>query len=443
MLESLPEEWEDIALLRYSSVEPVKEHDLSIRPVFKLEQYQDGSFFLCTDTWQQTFLDQLLNNPVFRKTFDKHTIYAYRQVDFLTKWKLHNCPKVDVSVKANSGNYKELDSVPYNKWKTMPESKGIKIFTSKNPIGISFTLKSGNIELFTKGLEDRDYGFDVMKMVVVKHPNAEKLSPLKVIEKNIADMSFFKEPFIYLQGLYVEQMERLEEHAMEMGTDIEEVIASTAENLGNKDSKKEKDANIHVDEDKLESAKEILDAFNADELQEIADQKDKLIEVLNDFNSAEDETKESKVRQTIGYIGELIYKLYLESKGKTFTHSAVEGVGEYDFHNATDHTYIDIKTTIYSLKDGTAPFYLHRSQNVFMQKHPDEKYRVVRISLTDLGLKQTYERLRDIYGPDANPLEDPRLEAECQKLAKKYWNKAKIEEFDAVSPEYAIRIEKK
>ena len=443
ILESLPEEWEDIALLRYSSVEPVKEHDLSIRPVFTLEQYQDSSFFLCTDTWQQTFLDMLLYNTGFRKTFDKYTVYAYRQVDFLSKWKLHNCPKVDVSVKANSGNYKELDSAPYNKWKTMPESKGIKIFTSKNPIGISFTLKSGNTELFTKGLEDREYGFDVMKMVVVKHPNAEKLSPLKVIEKNIADMSFFKEPFIYLQGLYVEQMERLEEHAMEMGTDIEEVIASTAKNSGNKDSKKEKDANIHVDEDKLESVKEILDAFNADELQEIADQKDKLLEVLNDFNAAEDETKESKVRQTIGYIGELIYKLYLESKGKTFTHSAVEGVGEYDFHNETDHTYIDIKTTIYSLKDGTAPFYLHRSQNVFMQKHPDEKYRVVRISLTDLGLKQTYERLRDTYGPEANPLENPRLEAECQKVAKKYWNKAKIEEFDAVSPEYAIRIEKK
>ena len=56
--------------------------------------------------------------------------------------------------------------------------------------------------------------------------------------------------------------------------------------------------------------------------------------------------------------------MYLESKGKTFTHAAIEGVGEYDFHNETDHTYIDIKTTIYSLKDGTAPFYLHRSQNV-------------------------------------------------------------------------------
>lgn len=443
ILESLPEDWDEIALFRYSSEEPIKEHDLSIHPVFTLEAYRNDSFFLCTDTWQQTFLEMLLYNAGFRKTFDKYTVYAYRQVDFLTKWKLHNCPKVDVSVKANSGNYKELESAPYNKWKAMPESKGIKIFTSKKPIGISFTLKSGNTELFTKGLEDRDYGYELMKMVVVKHPNADKLSPLKVIEKNISDMNFFKEPFIYLQGLYVEQMERLEEHAMEMGTDIEEVIASTAKNSGNKDSKKEKDANIHVDEDKLESVKEILDAFTADELQEIADQKDKLIEVLNDFNSAEDETRESKVRQTIGYIGELIYKLYLESKGKTFTHVAVEGVGEYDFHNETDHTYIDIKTTIYSLKDGTAPFYLHRSQNVFMQKHPDEKYRVVRISLTDLGLKQTYEKIRDTYGPEANPLEDPRLEAECQKVARKYWRKAKIEEFDAVSPEYAIRIEKK
>lgn len=443
ILESLPEDWDDIILLRYSSTEPVKENDMSIHPVFTLEKYQENSFFLYTETWQHAFLEMLLYNPNFRKTFEKYAVYAYRQVDFLSKWKLHNRPKVEVSIKANDGNYTELNSAPYNRWKTMPESKGIKIFTSKKPIGISFTVKSGSYEMFSKGLENRDYGYELMKMVVVKYPNAEKLSPLKVIEKNIADMDFFKEPFIYLQGLYVEQMEKLEEHAIEMGTDIEEVIASTAKSTGDKSSKKDSEANVYVDEEKIDSVKEILDAFNADELKEIAEQKDKLLEVLNDFASAEDETKESKVRQTIGYIGELIYKLYLESKGKVFTHSAVEGVGEYDFHNETDHTYIDIKTTIYSLKDGTAPFYLHRSQNVFMQKHPDEKYRVVRISLTDLGLKQTYEKIRDTYGPEANPLEDPRLEAECQKVARKYWRKAKIEEFDAVSPEYAIRIEKK
>ena len=33
-------------------------------------------------------------------------------------------------------------------------------------------------------------------------------------------------------------------------------------------------------------------------------------------------------------------------------------------------------------------FYLPRSQNVFMQKHPDSKYHIVRISLIDLNLKK-------------------------------------------------------
>ena len=36
-----------------------------------------------------------------------------------------------------------------------------------------------------------------------------------------------------------------------------------------------------------------------------------------------------------------------------------------------------------------------------------------------------------------------RLRARCEKLAEKYWRGAQIEEFDALSPEYAIRIEQK
>ena len=105
--------------------------------------------------------------------------------------------------------------------------------------------------------------------------------------------------------------------------------------------------------------------------------------------------------------------------------------------------FVDVKTTLYSLKDGTAPFYLHRSQNVFMQKHPDSKYHIVRISLIDLNLKKSYEELRDTYGKDANPQENPRLKKRCEDVAKRYWRGAKIEEFDALSPEYAIRIEQK
>ena len=164
------------------------------------------------------------------------------------------------------------------------------------------------------------------------------------------------------------------------------------------------------------------------------------------FN-AEEEEKESQVRQTIGFIGELIYSHYLENKklvkDKDFVHAALEGVGEYDFEIKSEKMFVDVKTTLYSLKDGTAPFYLHRSQNVFMQKHPDSKYHIVRISLIDLNLKKSYEELRDTYGKDANPLENPRLKKRCEDVAKRYWRGAKIEEFDALSPEYAIRIEQK
>ena len=78
-----------------------------------------------------------------------------------------------------------------------------------------------------------------------------------------------------------------------------------------------------------------------------------------------------------------------------------------------------------------------------MQKHPDSKYHIVRISLIDLNLKKSYEELRDTYGKEANPMEDKRLRARCEALAKKYWRGVQIEEFDALSPEYAIRIEQK
>ena len=159
------------------------------------------------------------------------------------------------------------------------------------------------------------------------------------------------------------------------------------------------------------------------------------------------EEKESQVRQTIGFIGELIYSHYLENKklvkDNDFVHAALEGVGEYDFEIKTEKMFVDVKTTLYSLKDGTAPFYLHRSQNIFMQKHPDSKYHIVRISLIDLNLKKSYEELRDTYGKDANPLENPHLRKRCEAIAKRYWRGAKIEEFDALSPEYAIRIEQK
>jgi len=161
------------------------------------------------------------------------------------------------------------------------------------------------------------------------------------------------------------------------------------------------------------------------------------------MSEAEEEEKESKVRKTIGFIGELIYSHYLESLHKEYVHAALEGVGEYDFEIKSDNTFVDVKTTLYSLKDGTAPFYLHRSQNSYMQMHPNSNYHIVRISLLDLNLQKSYEELRNLYGKDANPMENKHLRKDCEKVAKKYWQGAKIEEFDALAPEYSIHIEKK
>ena len=196
--------------------------------------------------------------------------------------------------------------------------------------------------------------------------------------------------------------------------------------------------------DKIESLNEIANNFDEDEMKDLIDNMDKVKQILDDVI---EEEKESQVRQTIGFIGELIYSHYLENKklvkDKDFIHAALEGVGEYDFEIKPEKMFVDVKTTLYSLKDGTAPFYLHRSQNVFMQKHPDSKYHIVRISLNDLNLKKSYEELRDTYGKDANPLENPHLKKRCEEVAKRYWRGARIEEFDALSPEYAIRIEQK
>ena len=78
-----------------------------------------------------------------------------------------------------------------------------------------------------------------------------------------------------------------------------------------------------------------------------------------------------------------------------------------------------------------------------MQQHPDAKYHIVRISLKDLQLVSSYNELKAEFGTDANPLEDPLLRKRCEKIAARYWMGARIDEFDALSPEYAIKIYQK
>lgn len=146
----------------------------------------------------------------------------------------------------------------------------------------------------------------------------------------------------------------------------------------------------------------------------------------------------SQVNQTNNYIGELIYESYLLKLGKKYDYASLRGVEDYDFEIIGEKTFVEVCTHQYSIKDGVAPFRLLRSQIEFMQMHPDSKYHIVRISLDDLNIK--YRNLYDTYGKEANPMENDNLRRACKKLAEHYWMGAKIEVFEALSPEYEIKI---
>lgn len=441
IIDRLPEGIVNMVFLRYTGNVECRNKSLdSICPTFTLEEYDKESCFLSIYSWTPIFLDMLMNDKKVQNFFVNEVVFAYEGLELLSKHKLHKSPKLEVSVKAHEGDYNEIATEPYQIWKNMPESIGILIKTSKKPIGINFTMLKNREQVFSKAIDNKEFGYDTNGLVVVQYPNTEKISAIKMIEKHIADMEFFQQPFIVLQGLYVDQLEKLEQIAEEKGTDIATIVQTSEKSISNTG---DNDANLKVDEDKLDNIKELAESFDADELMELADKKDMILEILHEMQEVDDETQESQVRQTIGYIGELIYEQYLLAQGKDYKYAAIEGIGDYDFHNITDRIYVDVKTTLYSLKDGTAPFYLHKSQNTFMQKHPNEKYHIVRISLNDLDLQKSYERIRDIYGKEANPMIDERLKEDCLKIAKKYWRGAKIEQFDALSPEYSIKIEKK
>ena len=67
----------------------------------------------------------------------------------------------------------------------------------------------------------------------------------------------------------------------------------------------------------------------------------------------------------------------------------------------------------------------------------------IRISLKDISIIPQYERIIGLYGKEEDPHHNERLREACEELARNYWRGVEIEEFDAVSPEYSIRIERK
>lgn len=473
IIEKLPSDYTVMPFLRYTgNVAPLENEFETPKPLFTLERYQDGGSFLSWYSWAGSqFQDRLNGSKKLAKFIKDNVVYIYGDNELLFNHGFKKNPRWNVQTAVDIKDFPEHDDPVYRIWKKSEESKGITIHISDKPIMINFNIMSSNASIFADKMHDSEFGYEPGKRVVIQQPNKDGLSLMKTIAKYIGSMEFFKEPFIALQSLYVDQWELLqqggnggdnegngksnidltnssltEEQAQEA---INKISTETAENIDqvNNITKQLNGEELDKLNEVAEPIKELIEGLDKEDLERLAEKKDKILQMMDDLSEAEEEEKESQVRQTIGFIGELIYSHYLENKklvkDKDFVHAALEGVGEYDFEIKSEKMFVDVKTTLYSLKDGTAPFYLHRSQNVFMQKHPDSKYHIVRISLIDLNLKKSYEELRDTYGKDANPLENPRLKKRCEDVAKRYWRGAKIEEFDALSPEYAIRIEQK
>ena len=320
----------------------------------------------------------------------------------------------------------------------MSASKGIKIYITPNKVHRKVSLKTLEKTYSFDQSKDKETGFTTDKHVVITYPNSKGQKIMKALEYVAGKAEFFQAPFLALQALYVEEVDLLQDIAEKEKTTIEEVVKraskSTSDSAGKGDGS---------GDNMSPAMKKIAENLSLEELDKFAENINKIREMLED----EDEEKQSFVRQMIGYIGELIYENYLKAKGIQYEFSADESEGAYDFripgNSEKETVYVDIKTNLYSFADGTVPFYIHSSQGIFLQKHPDAKYRIVRISLEDLNLKKAYIRIRDLYGKeDVNPRENASVKEECQKIAKNYWKSAKIQEFEGNSHEYLIRIEK-
>ena len=193
---------------------------------------------------------------------------------------------------------------------------------------------------------------------------------------------------------------------------------------------------------------EIVDKFNEDELKKIAEASQDLRDFLEELEQEEEKDRDSAISSIIGYIGELIYEQYLVQNQIKYEFSADNGIAQYDFvvypSTSGKERYVDVKTTRNTLTDGHSPMYIHKAQDEFLKSHPGVIYRFIRVSLHDLKdeLEKEYEMLRDRYGSGADP-RNPKnvgLRKECQDIAKKYWLRANISDFEDASPIYRIEF---
>ena len=437
LLDQLPENTIPLPVLRFTAGFQKDEDGLPCQ-ILSFELLAENRQLMAYDNVYEN-ARQIEGKPALRNLFRQNQIIGYT-INYLTSQELNNETRYLIRTTAEKKDYPEWSSKVYNQWKETDESNGVRVFISGDPVSIMLSVTDEATGDHVLDLTSRNdlFGYDIEgKTVVIQHPNPEGISEMKTLERAAKAVDFFKNPFISLQSIYVDMVEQgIDPNALD---ENEKKAVELVQKLG--------EDTVNKLNDNLDTVKDIVEGLTEEELKTVAENKDKIQNLLEEIPlDDDDESMQSKVRKTIGYIGELIYKIHLEKQGIEYDYAAERGVGDYDFMlPSTDERptlYVDVKTNLYSFKEEAVPFYIHKSQNRFMQEHPDEPFRIVRISLTDLDLKKTYEHIRDYFGAEADYQTNPELQERCEKIARDYWRSARIEEFDNASPEYGIKIER-
>lgn len=398
--------------------------------MFSFTEAFSGGFFICNEKYGSKVARVLTHNRQVQDYFAKHMVCDFIDERLFLKMHLDENREVkviDSAIQDNDCN--EWNDELYTEWRAKRESENIRIYTTTKHVQRKFVLSTSEKDLLNINLGSREYGYSEGSFVIVTHPNSSGESIMKALEKVSAVADFFKLPFIALQSLYVEQMLNIQKEAEKNNVSISDIIRNISKEKGKQ-------------EDLSPELKFIKENLSEAEQQAIIANIDKIRDLL-----ADEEELPSKARALVGFIGELIYERYLRRTKQSYEFSADQGIGEYDFKIKSDDgkgdIYVDIKTNLYSFADGNIPFYLHASQGAFLQKHPDARYHIVRISLKDLNLAANYEEARYMDDKEnLDPRQNPAVRAKCERIAANYWEKARISEFRGSSKEYMIRLEK-
>lgn len=238
--------------------------------------------------------------------------------------------------------------------------------------------------------------------------------------------------------------------ALENGVDIKEALNESHSSYGEDnhigfDSKSKlcsySDGNTslipNIITSNLESLVQIADKVGADNLPVVADHVDDIVNWIIDEDKAP-----SMVRRIVDYIGKKIYEQYLVNEGVKYE-SISNSSSDCDFNINDGEKYVTVISTLKSIANNNIPVGISASQNVFLRNHPNTQIRIVRISLSDISILPHYNHIVGLYGKEDEPDFNERLRKDCDELAINYWKGAAINEFDAVSPEYSVKVERK